>query len=422
MSSRSILLIWWSLGIGGIETFFLRLVEERARKNLKTKILLFSSKKFSNQNIIKQISKHCEVFFLDRIFTFPEISKVIALLSPLKKSEIKILLKDVEQIHVACGYHALFANRIVRFSKIKPAITVGFYHSLEFLWGGERIPYYEKVNRHFVLEFLPKKNLLLFSAELLQLYQKAGFHLRGAQTFRIGVIHGINVNQHKVYTKDPILKIVSVGRLVEFKTYNIWMLDVVAELKKKTKVIYDIYGDGPIRAEIEKKIKDLDLSDSVKVRGLIEYKDFHKTIICYDIFVGSGTSIIEASSFGLCCIVGIESIRVPLSYDFFDKSYMFEYNILLKNKTLIPVQELIEEFLSKSIAEKTKMSEDHKKAADNFSIKKCAEDFQSLSQCSQNIYKLKFFGLLYTVSYLFSNSMVKIKNGHKYNKKYDAKV
>ena len=420
MPRNSLMLIWWSLGIGGIETFFLRLAQERTRQKLTTKILLFTPKDRSNQNIINSISRYCEVFYLDCIFNYPKISKATALLSPLNESAIEKFLQDINHIHVACGYHALFANRIIKYAKNQVALTVGFYHSMEFLWKSKRLPYFEVVNRKFVLEFLPKENLLLFSDELIDLYQKANVDLRGAQTFRIGVIQTNNVDEHKIYVKDSILKIVSIGRLVEFKAYNIWMLDVVKALKKKAKVIYDIYGDGPIMVDLQKKIIDLDISDCVKLRGPIEYNEFKKTVLSYDLFVGSGTSIIEASSLGLCCIVGIESMSAPLSYGYFSKSYMFEYNILLQDKKLIPVEELILEFLSKSTDEKNQLSEDHKKAAEAFSISKCAKNFQSLSRCFQKEYKLKLFCFGYTVSYLIFNAMSKLDKGSLLSKRYNS--
>src|SRR5437867_5088011 len=67
--------------------------------------------------------------------------------------------------------------------------------------------------------------------------------------------------------KNPVPRIVSVGRLVPFKGFED-LIDACAELlRRRIDFVCDIIGDGPLRERLQAKIEQLDLSSRVNLLG-----------------------------------------------------------------------------------------------------------------------------------------------------------
>ena len=70
-------------------------------------------------------------------------------------------------------------------------------------------------------------------------------------------------------TSIPDTRLVCVGRLCEAKG-QLLLIEAVAQLKQRgVRVELILAGDGPLRAEIEKKVRDSGLSDAVRITGWI---------------------------------------------------------------------------------------------------------------------------------------------------------
>lgn len=413
------LLIYGALAIGGIETFFVRLAKERFRRNLTTKLILLETKTASDAYLLTEIQKYAEVYYAEDLFKILSfLGRKIPLITPLNKKKLDIILKDVQHVHVTGGLTALIAYRIKTEIKKDLILTVGFYHSLEYLWGNYNIPFFEKINRKFVLNTLPKKNLFLFSETMISFYQKKNIDLRKSQTFRIGVIERTKNPIKKEYTSADTLKVCSVGRLVSFKSYNTWMIDVVCELKGMgVNITYDIYGDGALHEFLEKKIRDLGLDDIIKLKNQIPYSQFHETVLRYDLFVGSGTAIVEASSLGVCSIIGIESIIEPKTYGFFSDFSTIDYNISNLDLKKVNVIELILDFKSLTTTEKSILSFKHIESINSFYIDTCNNNFERFATCEDQEYEFKIPKLLYSLDFLRFMAMIKFNKKSLYQVK-----
>ena len=106
------------------------------------------------------------------------------------------------------------------------------------------------------------------------------------------------------------LHIVSVGRLVDFKAYNLGAPKMIKALRERgLDVSWDIYGDGPLQVEIAAEINRHGVSESVHLKGELPYRDFAKVVAGYDLFVGVGTAALEAAMLGLPTICGTDSQR-----------------------------------------------------------------------------------------------------------------
>lgn len=108
--------------------------------------------------------------------------------------------------------------------------------------------------------------------------------------------------QESIRTKS----IVSVGRLIEQKNHKM----LINSFSEVSKIFTDykliIYGEGPLRASLEKQINILGLEGRVLLPGVVD--DIHEHIVIASIFVlssnyeGQSNALLEAMSLGLSCI------------------------------------------------------------------------------------------------------------------------
>lgn len=418
------LFIYSALPLGGIETFFVRMAKERFRKNQKTKLLLTSAKEFCDQGLLSEIRQYAEVYFVDDVYYLPNwFSRRFLLLAPLRRDRISHLLAGIEHIHVTNGFGGMLAERLLSLIKVKIKITVGFYHSLEYSWGaGTKLPYFERVNRRFVFDFLPKSNLFVFAQTTIEFYKnRLNKDLSGAPVFRIGVIERCEHPNKKARFNSGCVQICSVGRLADFKTYNMWMLDVVNDLiKLGYQVRYDIYGDGSERDRINQKIKDFSLDDNVFLMGSLKYESFNEIVKNYDLFVGSGTAIIQASSLGVPSIIGIESIQSPLTYGYFKDFNHVDYNISSLPFKKIFVLDVIKEFIALSDEYKKILSDEHFDSIENFYMDACNKNFNNHGEFISD--KFFYSTLLYEISWKLTALHSRINKNSIYRNKYVEKV
>jgi glycosyltransferase involved in cell wall biosynthesis len=112
-------------------------------------------------------------------------------------------------------------------------------------------------------------------------------------------------------------KIISIGRIVDFKTYNYHIIDVVRKLKNdRIEVLYEIYGEGPQKEQLIEKIAEYKLESNVFVKGKLKYEEMPMVLEDAYLFVGMGTTVIEASMCGVPSIVAIVLNPKPTCYGF----------------------------------------------------------------------------------------------------------
>jgi glycosyltransferase involved in cell wall biosynthesis len=115
------------------------------------------------------------------------------------------------------------------------------------------------------------------------------------------------------------LRIVSVGRLVDFKAYNLAAPEIAAECRSQgIRLSWDIFGTGPLQERIEAGIARHKVADLVRLRGALSYPDFATTVVGYDLFIGMGTAALEAAMIGVPTIVATES-ELRRCYGFVDE-------------------------------------------------------------------------------------------------------
>jgi len=404
--------IYGSLGLGGIETFFVRMAKERARIGLKTRILLLRNKEFSNSELLDEMERYAEVYYLADFICLPKFISAfipyhLLLIIPLRK-ELRHIFDGVRQVHVSGGALGFFYLKVSALFELNIPLTIGVYHSKEFIWGGGGgLPFYEKANRQLFFNFLSRENLIFFNERLVSSYEDFfGHALVGVNVFPLGVTssNARAETRGRKKNKNKDLIIGSIGRLVDFKTYNMWMIDVVRDLiDRGLSVRYIVYGDGPLRSDMIKRIEAYGLLNRIELRGLLEYSKFSHAISEFDIFIGSGTAIIEAAGQGIPSLVGIESVEAPVTYGFLSEIPGFTYNEDNLYTKFLAVDKIFE-FINMDSSSMARISFDHVSKAGIFSIEACTQNFIKINGVPFDSEALAgfssfYFRLKYSVSF-----------------------
>jgi len=109
--------------------------------------------------------------------------------------------------------------------------------------------------------------------------------------------------------------IVSVGRLDAMKEYNLYMIDVVANLRQRgLKVTWSVYGEGPLQNEMKSRIRQLGLGDVIILKGKIANSLIADAFHDAYMFVGMGNAVIEAALCGVPSIVALAYEKTDITY------------------------------------------------------------------------------------------------------------
>lgn len=113
------------------------------------------------------------------------------------------------------------------------------------------------------------------------------------------------------------MRIVSIGHLLPFKSYNLSMPDVLARLRRAGHdAVWEVYGEGPLEAAMRRRVAELSLSAHVRLHGTLPYHALSDALADAFAFVGSGLSLMEAAALGVPAIAAIEYADRAQSYGF----------------------------------------------------------------------------------------------------------
>jgi glycosyltransferase involved in cell wall biosynthesis len=297
------LLVYMHLRTGGIETLIVRMANWLILKGYSVTVLLKEPGELLNllnPNITVDILDSKNEFFFS---------------SCIKKKYLpQYHDKDIDYIYSYGPQACYLASFIYKYSfaKKKPIFINGIYHPHEFaLEGG--ISFLDRFHIELYNKYIAGGSKFFMSQEV----RKGNEPILGEQV-PDSIIWPLPIDDsqfHNVKRNIVPFKIVSIGRLANFKTYNIYMFDVIEELLKNGyNVTWDVYGDGPLEDEMRNIIKERELSQRVFMKGVLPYSDCVKALSVAHVFVGMGTSLIEAGFSRVPSISAIADDNVGLTY------------------------------------------------------------------------------------------------------------
>lgn len=108
-----------------------------------------------------------------------------------------------------------------------------------------------------------------------------------------------------LYKPEPrAYRILSIGRMADFKTYNLYMMDVLQALRPKLPSLkYTMVGDGPLKTAVERRVRECGLEDVVSMVGHVDYDRLFGLVKRHDIHVGMGTAALDVAGMGMPSLV-----------------------------------------------------------------------------------------------------------------------
>ncbi|WP_223634675.1 glycosyltransferase [Planococcus sp. 4-30] len=143
-------------------------------------------------------------------------------------------------------------------------------------------------------------------------------------------------------------RIVSIGQLAHFRTYNYYMVDIMEKLIKiDPEFTYHIYGTGQGEDDLRNKIAESPARDHIFMHGAFTYADKKRALQDTFCFVGMGVPLIEASGCGIPGITAKINDWDGVTEGFLHQLPPYESgDSFSKNSELFSVQAQIEKLLS----------------------------------------------------------------------------
>ncbi|MFL1492965.1 glycosyltransferase family 4 protein [Pseudomonas antarctica] len=363
---KSILFVMGGLAIGGVETYVVRLSKYLSQAGYTVTVTLLSSK--YDAGLFSELSRYARVNVVEHVPFFAASSWINALL-PAKKDP---LVYDIVHVVDVLTLAYVFLNK----ARLKfTFLSIGVYHSMEISWWRERNIYFRKkmlelYDRNVQLTLFPNER----TAEMAAAFAKVD----------VGTLDvlPLGISFENYSDRQPLqssLRIVSVGRLVDFKVYNKHVITQLSGLRKRANFEYFIYGDGPEHAALVSLAQACGVSEYVHFMGEVEYAELPGLFDGAFCFVGSGTTIIEAAAAGVPSVVGIESIELPLTCGLFSDISGYSYNEESATTVRMGILETLEMLHDMSPEQYSDVSVNHRQKAKMFDIVETSKRFVELS-------------------------------------------
>jgi glycosyltransferase involved in cell wall biosynthesis len=196
---------------------------------------------------------------------------------------------ELESAWIACLLAAII--------KGNPKVIAGIYNPLVFRWyyAPKSLPLWDanRLYLHNYLKHIPANARLFCGIDQIEELEEV--HQQKGVLWPIP----LETTQFEPALRKPKWgKIVSIGRLSPMKEYNLYMIDVVKTLRDRGHdVTWSVYGTGEYETTMRERIRKAGLEQFISMEGTAPYARFRKVLEDAYVFVGMGTSILEAALF-----------------------------------------------------------------------------------------------------------------------------
>ncbi len=370
------LIIANTLAFNGGTTFILRLCREYASRDHRCAVFVLMNG--ADDHLLAEIQKYADVYFLSSFskLTSRHISNTpLAGFLPLHKSSLLDLLDRYgHHVHVMGVFGILFMARISKELDRSFRISIGIYHQNEFMY--RDVNYYFSNEAQRLFHSLADEGAIFFNEENRSAYSRF-FDVDLSNTTLVPIGIALPKTTQESLGRPTSRRIVSIGNLVNFKTYNSHVIKCLPELISYNQdLTYEIYGEGPEEETLKELARNLGVSDSVFFKGTIPYSEFSSVLSGAFMFVGSGTAIVEAAALGIPALIGIESTSDPITYGFLNEIDGLSYNELIPGKPLHTFKDKISLIIQSSDCWH-EIASNCKNKAQFFSIERTMDGFET---------------------------------------------
>lgn len=194
-------------------------------------------------------------------------------------------------------------------------LVLGAYQTRMYVLDRGPLNYHNRLTRQ-VFGRVPASNVIFGNDACREEHAKAVPTMAAAPVIPL-IVDGEKFPRRPPFTREQPLRVVSIGRLDHFKTYNITMPAVIRRLRDQGHdVVWDVYGTGPLDAEMRRRASEQGVSENVRLLGNVSYSDIPAVLQHAFAFVGTGLSMMEAAACGVPSLPAIEYSKTPDTFGF----------------------------------------------------------------------------------------------------------
>jgi len=371
MHKKTFLFVYSQLNTGGVETLIVRMSNWLVANGYRVKLLLRDKSDLDSLLNSKVLIKYFgNMYFL---LYAPYINRKIVNSS---------FFSDLDVIYSFESITCWLATLIHKNLKYKPVFLTGVYQPNGFYSASEKksTRYFPKVINKLVTKVLPKQSFLFMN----ELNRSSVSNNLGVDLFKgkimplpVSIVPEVEISKRK----PKKYKIISIGRITYFKIYIFALLDVIKVLKNQNiEVEYDIYGHGPLETELINKIKLLQLESNVFFKGKLAYNDMAKVLSNAYLFIGMGTSLVEAAMCGVPSIVAIFNNTNTTCYGFLYNQRNYNVGEIDNQSKEVLFEQIIKDAISWSPEKYIEECNKNFEFAQRFNIDNIMKDFVEYSE------------------------------------------
>lgn len=293
--------------------------------------------------------------------------------------DIKEIFKQADVVMSFSGGGCMFAYHLYkRFSPKSAKLISGVFHPNT---GVSEVSYFNSIFWNAVFN----ENKFYMNKAISEEHAQKGYDTENTKLWTLPVIIDRKSDNLSIGFDSNI--ILSIGRLTEFKGYNYYMIDVVKELVNQgfKNIEWHVIGDDepntrePVKKYMQSKIIEYGLQDNIMLHGIIDYKELPKFINKSKVFVGMGTSAVEACACGVPTICAVVDEKEGYTYGYmWDQPKGCVGEKLLNTKPDIKVLDLIKNLLLLNESDYQKMSTKALNVTEDFLLENQMKEFMSL--------------------------------------------
>lgn len=413
MGKKRLLFLLGSFTVGGIQSNFLR-ISKVLSEEYDIAFLLLTNK--VDSDLFDSLKDSAKVYFATDFFKYSgklfnklNLSALTHSLPFLfSKNDFNIIAGDFDFIHVVDSETLYFGAFLAE--NYQANLTVGCYHPREFTWNVSFFTYFRDVQKQLI-SLMPSNNVFYFNNETANFScESLGFDKTKAIVIPLSVTTKF---KNKTLGSKFGNKIISIGRLVEFKAYIKYFLLVLDEINNQLNAEFEfhIYGEGDELYQNELKDIASSLSSTVVFHGTLPYRKIPDTIQDSFLCVGVGSSLIETSALGVPSLYGIDSLKSPVTYGFFPEvngTNLGEYDKEINTYSFV---EKIEFLSSLSDSEYASLCRQHQQKTKMFCVKDISKKWYLSLENSKKIQFEIFLKPFHMCRYFVSNLLWCLLNG-----------
>lgn len=358
-----ILFVLGQLTLGGIETYCLRMCRALAARGHDVEVWVVKRK--FHAELVRSYREVVPVRFLTRLTPAPLLP-----IAPAVPADVDLIFTT--------GRLALIFGTLALKTEEDTCLVAGVFSQWEFL--GETADYKSRISQA-LLSQIGTKNLIFCTEGCRTWHEPAlGPEVRDSlvSPLLIDLPEARPSSGPPSRPGDPV-HIVSVGNFTPFKTYHFTLPSVIRDLRSAgVEVRWTVYGEGPELERTRRIVAEAGVEDLVTLAGRVPYERFHDEVAKGDLYIGAGTTLIEASALGVPSLVALDDNPDATTPGYFcDRRGIYTSDVA-GDERLVPFEQAIAAFAAMSEEERSDLRERSVRSAGIYSIARAEEEIAAI--------------------------------------------